>query len=198
MSQWERWDNLSDQLLALLWCHSGATRNSGQKGKRCAFCVLVLCFKYQCLCSKKEHVFTVLVQRDLCNFYDCALYTKQRHISTLSLSPLLCLQSLCRFFFFPKVVHFINVYLSAVLHCQPCSETATTNKKLLCCRGLCIECFEKLEREEERDAPSTVQSQVLHVKHYKYEAEQNSLRMKRFWFSTHGSHHVSFRVINGH
>lgn len=116
----------------------------------------------------------------------------------LCLSPLLCLQSLCRFFFFPKVVHFINVYLSAVLHCQPCSETATTNKKLLCCRGLCIECFEKLEREEERDAPSTVQSQVLHVKHYKYEAEQNSLRMKRFWFSTHGSHHVSFRVINGH
>lgn len=52
--------------------------------------------------------------------------------------------------------------------------------------------------KEERDAPYTVQSQVLHVKHYKYEAEQNSLRMKRFWFSTHGSHHVSFGVINEH
>lgn len=52
--------------------------------------------------------------------------------------------------------------------------------------------------KEERDAPSTVQSQVLHVKHYIYEAEQNSLRMKRFWFSTHGSHHVSFGVINEH
>lgn len=157
----------------------------------------MLCFKYQCLCSKKEHVFPVLVQRDLCNFYDCALYTKQRHISNLSLSPRLCLQSLCRFFFFPKV-HFINVYLSAVLHCQPCSETAPTNKKLLCCRCFALNVFhpEKLERGAR--CSLTVQSQVLHVKHYKYEAEQNSLRMKRFWFSTHGSHHVSFRVINGH
>lgn len=137
--------------------------------------------------------------RGICAISTIVLFTRNNATYQLSVFLLFSAFSHCAvFFFFPKVVHFINVYLSAVLHCQPCSETATTNKKLLCCRGLCIECFEKLEREEERDAPSTVQSQVLHVKHYKYEAEQNSLRMKRFWFSTHGSHHVSFRVINGH
>ncbi len=50
---------------------------------------------------------------------------------------------------FSKVVHFVNVYWngSASLPAPKCSETATTNKKLLCCWWLCIlhwntkECF---------------------------------------------------------
>lgn len=76
--QWERWDNLSEQLLTLLWCRSGATRNSGQKGKRCAFCVLVLCFKcvYINVCVERKNISLQCWYRGMCAISTIVLFTR--------------------------------------------------------------------------------------------------------------------------
>lgn len=67
----------------------------------------------------------------------------------------------------------------AALCCQPCSETATTQKKILCCWWLCIQFSDAMMFFILRNWKDTkrayhfsiLQSQVLYVKHKMYEAE---------------------------
>lgn len=140
---------------------------------------------YQRLCSKEE-LYSVGTEGSVQFLRSCSLHDA---IKSQSLSSSLRSVTV-PIFFFPKV-HFINVYVSASL---PALLWSCSNKHEAPVLQAALHwMFFLLRNWKEERCSFTVQSQVLHVNKY----EANFTKNEKFWFSTRGSHRVSFRVING-
>lgn len=124
-NSWSDGNNLSDELLALLWCRTQNKRNTG-KGKQCAFCAFVLCRALHVKFSVCRQCLFWQIQRDACNFP--FLERSHRKVMSHIKSHCSCLQPLCWDFQSGKFSKFISKYFTA----------RTTNMKLPCCWWLCI------------------------------------------------------------